>query len=551
MHWSYVAGSLIAHLVFNRYEPRSTKARFGLLLGIPIFNSLRLHGTAMLPLCAAIGIHIALLIGSIILYRINPRHPLATYPGPFLASITNLWMVYHVAGGRRLALLRALHEKYGTHVRIGPNMLDIVDVDAVTQLLHDPTVPRGSGYRTLEPDHKPGHVLSSRSVDAPNPLYHHAKNRETWSKGFTAAALDEFNVSLFNRLAQLLEELRNREESKSEVDLSDWSKFYIWDIMGDLVFGGGFSMLRDGEDKSGLSAILDDSFVAQTTLVYMPWINNFLPYLAALSDGQTKILRFAEKCINDRNSRPLAFRDLFYVFAKEDEPEHLRPSRDFLINNAFVGIAAGADTTYTALSSLFFLLLSHPDKLKALREEIDQLEEGELTNLTRLAQLPYLNACIDETLRLFPPVISQLSRTPMTGSGKIIAGHYVPDRTEVYIPSFLLSRDPRYFYPEPSAFWPERWLPSVRAANPEIIHNTLAFNAFSTGVTSCLGKQLAYREMRLAIVNILRNFNMKLVLKKGVTSPPKIDEFLYEKIWDWGPLSIEKGLVTVTLESRT
>ncbi|KAH8827477.1 cytochrome P450 [Flagelloscypha sp. PMI_526] len=549
-YWSYIVGGLIVHFAFNRFEPRTFKTRFALLLGTPILISLLTHGFDPLAPLVAIGILNTCLVISLIIYRRNPWHPLAAHPGPTLASITNLWMAYQVSGGKRHAVLRTLHEKYGTHVRIGPNMLSIVDVDVVTKLLHDPQVPRSTSYRTLEPDHMPGHIISSRSINAPNPLQTHAKNRETWSKGFTSAALEDFNVPLFNRLAQLLEELKHRAESRSEVDLDEWFKCFIWDFMGDLVFGGGFSMIQDGGDKSGFSAILEESLVAQTPLVYMPWINNVIPYLAALGDGQRKILQFADKCILERSRRPLAFKDLFYFFAKEEEPEHLRPSKAAIVNDTFIGIGAGADTTYLTLSFLFFFLLSHPDKLRTLREEIDSLEEEEATNLSRVAQLPYLNACIDETLRLAPPIPTQMSRAPSSGSGKIIAGRYVPDDTTVYISSLLLGRDPRYFYPEPTAFLPERWLATEKKANPDIIHNTQAFIAFSTGITSCLGKQLAYRELRLATVTLLRNFNMKLVLKDGVAGPPGIDELLFDRISDWGTFNLGKGLIKVTLENR-
>ncbi|KAH8813450.1 cytochrome P450 [Flagelloscypha sp. PMI_526] len=550
MYWNYIAGSFLAQLAFNRYEPRSFLARVGLLLGIPVFTSFRIHGLDLPALFAVICIHNAGLLGFLFLYRCNPRHPLAAYPGPFLASLTNFWMAYQISGGKRHAVFMNLHQRYGTHVRIGPNIISVADVDVVTKLLHDPKVPRSVAYRALEPDHIPGNVISSRAISYPDHLKAHTDERERWSKGFTSAALEDFNVPLNARLFQLLEKLKGLAESQSEVDMGAWFKNFVWDFMGDLVFGGGFSMIEDGEDKSGYQDILEQALMAQTTLVFMPWLDNILPYLAALGNGQRKILQFAENCIIKRSNRSQVFRDLVYFFGKEDEPEHLRPPRKAVVNDAFIGIVAGSDTTVYTLSLLFFLLLSYPEKLQKLREEIHALDEGELNNLSRLAQLPYLNACIDETLRLFPPVPGQLSRTPSSGSGKVIAGQFVPDGTTVYIPTVLLSRDPRYFFPEPTSFWPERWLSAERDANPGIIHATQAFVPFSAGATLCLGKQLALRELRLVTTNLIRTFNMKLVLKEGAVQPPGIDEMLFEKTCDWGTASAEKGVTTVILESR-
>ncbi|KAH8813406.1 cytochrome P450 [Flagelloscypha sp. PMI_526] len=547
MHWSYIVGSLITHLFFNRYEPRSVKARISLLLGIPILNSLRICGFDLPASLKVIGIHIAVLIGSLVLYRCNPRHPLASYPGPFLASISSFWMVYQVSGGKRHVLLTKLHQRYGTHVRIGPNMLSIVDVDAVKALLYDPKTPRSTAARAVEPDHMPANVLSARTISDPNPLKAHTEQRERWSKAFTSAALEDFSVPLHARLSQFLDKLKSMADSRSELDLDEWFRHFVWDFMGDLVFGGGFSMMEDGEDKSGYHPIVEQALVTLTPLVYMPWINNFLPYLAIFGDSQGEILRFAEKCIIERSRRQLAYKDLVYFFAREDQPEHLRPSRDAVVNDAFIGIIAGSDSTVNTFSSLFFLLLSHRDKLEKLREEIDALDESELNNFSRLAQLPYLNACIDEALRLFPPLLSQLNR-PSTG--KVIANRFVPDGTTVFMPTFLYGRDPRCFYPQPSGFWPERWLSKEREATPDVIHNPQAFVPFSAGVTACLGKQLAYRELRLGTAHLIRNFNMKLVLKEGTVRPPGIDEVLFEKTRDWATPNFEKGLITVTLESR-
>ncbi|KAH8792255.1 cytochrome P450 [Flagelloscypha sp. PMI_526] len=550
MFWSGQVG----HLMFNRYEPRSMKARLGVLLGIPILNSLRIHGFNLIALFMVISIHNAGLLGSVFLYRCNPRHPLSAYPGPFLASLSNFWMAYKTSGGKRHTLLMKLHERYGTHVRIGPNMLSIVDVDAVKVLLQDPKVPRSLASRALEPDNMPANVISSRSIAYPNHLKAHAEQRETWSKGFTAAALEDFSVPLVARSFQLLEKLKVLAESRSEVDLDEWFRHFVWDFMGDLVFGGGFSMMEDGEDKGEYRAIVEEALVAQAIFPYLPWMNNILPHLPGIGGSQDKLLQFAEKCMIKRSHRQLAFKDLSHGLnqnfeAKEDEPEHLRPSKAAIVNDAFIGIGAGSDTTITTLSSLFFLLLTHPDKIEKLRKEIDALDEGELNNLSRLAQLPYLNACIDETLRLFPPVVSQLNR-PSVGSGKVITDRFVPGGTTVFMPSFLLSRDPRYFYPESSSFWPERWLAEERAANPEIIHNTQAFVPFSVGVTLCLGKQLAYREPRLVTANLIRNFNMKHVLKNDSVDPPGIDEVFFEKMCDWVTARMEKGLLNVSLESR-
>jgi hypothetical protein len=61
-------------------------------------------------------------------------HPLARYPGPFLASLTNLWKAYEMYQGQMEYTIRDLHDKHGAIVRIGPNDLVISHPDAVKQI---------------------------------------------------------------------------------------------------------------------------------------------------------------------------------------------------------------------------------------------------------------------------------------------------------------------------------------------------------------------------------------------------------------------------------
>jgi hypothetical protein len=61
-------------------------------------------------------------------------HPLAKYPGPFLASLTNLWKAITMCQGQQEHIILSLHEKHGAIVRIGPNDLVISHPDAVKQI---------------------------------------------------------------------------------------------------------------------------------------------------------------------------------------------------------------------------------------------------------------------------------------------------------------------------------------------------------------------------------------------------------------------------------
>lgn len=84
----------------------------------------------------------------------------------------------------------------------------------------------------------------------------------------------------------------------------------------------------------------------------------------------------------------------------------------------------GSDTTSTVLASLFFYLLQHPKKFGQLRAEVDRFyPRGEEITVKHFSEMDYLEACINEALRLSPPVPSGSQRAalhPDTSRGKML-----------------------------------------------------------------------------------------------------------------------------------
>lgn len=102
-------------------------------------------------------------------------------------------------------------------------------------------------------------------------------------------------------------------------------------------------------------------------------------------------------------------------------------SLDELEGNSSILIIAGSETTATLLSGLVYLLLKCPEKMKKLVDEVRSTfqDEGEI-DLTSVNKLPYMVACIEEALRMYPPVPTGLPRVVPEG-GATISGHFVPE----------------------------------------------------------------------------------------------------------------------------
>jgi len=155
-----------------------------------------------------------------------------------------------------------------------------------------------------------------------------------------------------------------------------------------------------------------------------------------------------------------------------------------------------------------------------LVKEIDETfpDSDDTIDYSKQADMPYLNACINEAMRLFPPVICGLQRRIERGTGgRMIGAHFAPEDTQVSVHVPLLQRDPRYFYPLTDEFWPDRFLNQDIYTLPsgdtipasELILERNLFLPFSAGPQNCAGRAIAQQEMRAITCALLSKFEIE------------------------------------------
>ncbi|KAM3420751.1 hypothetical protein BST61_g3999 [Cercospora zeina] len=180
-------------------------------------------------------------------------------------------------------------------------------------------------------------------------------------------------------------------------------------------------------------------------------------------------------------------------------------SREEMYSNAHLFMIAGTETTATLLSGLLYHLLDRPETLQRLSSEIRSAfaDEGDIT-IEKLPALKYLQACLDEGLRMYPPVPAAMPR--VTVEPTVIDGNVVPPGFSVGATTLCAFRNPDNFH-LPNEFHPERFL------NESILFSDdrkSAFQPFLTGPRGCLGKNMAYHEMRLVVAKLLFNFDLTM-----------------------------------------
>jgi cytochrome P450 len=173
-------------------------------------------------------------------------------------------------------------------------------------------------------------------------------------------------------------------------------------------------------------------------------------------------------------------------------------------------LLAGHETTALALTWAFTLLDRHPETRGRLEAELAQVLGDRPAAPEDVPALPYTEAVVNETLRLYPPAY-------VTGReairGTTIGGVAIPKRHIVLVSMFTTHRDPRFF-PEPDAFRPERWLDGLEKRLPRG-----AFIPFGMGSRKCVGAAFAMMEATLLLATIARGWRFELAPNEVPTHP--------------------------------
>lgn len=221
--------------------------------------------------------------------------------------------------------------------------------------------------------------------------------------------------------------------------------------------------------------------------------------------------------INERrqqaNSEQTDILSLLLSAQDEDgQPMRDRELRDQLITLLLLG----HETTASSLTWAFYWLYTLPQVLQKLQQELKSLENK--TDPEAIAQLPYLNAVCQETLRVYPiALIAQprVVRTPIVIEG------YTYDPGTILIPCIYLAHRRCETFSNAHQFKPERFL--------ECKFTPYEYFPFGGGVRSCVGGAFSLYEMKLVLATILSRLKLKFVersphpikpVRRGITIVP-------------------------------
>ncbi|WP_224449247.1 cytochrome P450 [Haloprofundus salilacus] len=303
-----------------------------------------------------------------------------------------------------------------------------------------------------------------------------AETVESWRDGETVDLLNELSTLALRILAKSLFDVDSRERERA--------------------IRRGAEAIQERSDASSLTSFLPKWLPTPT--------NRRFRRATAEFEATVETLVAEHRAADDAGDDLLSL--LLGVEYDDGSAMSEREVRDQLVTFLF----AGHETTSLAMTYTLYLLAQHPDRLRKLRTEIDDVVDGRPTAADAL-ELDYAERVLTESMRCYPPAYILFRQPTETVE---LGGYRVPAGTNITLPLFRVHNDPR-FYDDPEAFRPERWTDEMESALPDY-----AYFPFGGGPRHCLGMRFAMLELKLVLATVVSRVEFDIVGERSLTFRP-------------------------------
>lgn len=475
--------------------------------------------------------------------------PLARIPSAhWSCPISSIWLKVARVRDTELNMLERAHLHLGNIVRIAPNYVSICGIDHV-RTVYQGDFEKAPMYKTSD---NYGYPCLMSTIDAEQYLIRRRILSKVYSKSYThnsASGQAKLSSIVFKRLLPHLKEVAATAGPRG-MEAEPIVMATIIDSMSAHLFGL----------NNGTNFILDvKGRVEWLKLFYaladqMVWFREF-PFFAKVcsrlgfrldSPQADDAIDSIEIWNKDMCDKALAASASSEPLEPEDEPTVVAAMRDGFANEAkkagspFFGspvaeqetmiasetmdeVLAGQDPA-TLLTYLLWHLANSIKVQDELRQELLSLDVPlkmngadtcKLPHPRVLDSLPILNAAIEETLRLHPPL--PYAERRLVPRGSCVLGKYqIPAGTQVAASPYIVHRD-EAAYPDALRWDHTRWL-GWEAKTEQHKKMEQQFWAFSSGGRGCIAKDFAYNQVKCIAAGIFANFRLTVVDDSGIKS---------------------------------
>ncbi|KAF0643190.1 hypothetical protein FPSE5266_07858 [Fusarium pseudograminearum] len=482
------------------------------------------------------ALFVRLFIYPVILYFVDPKGLRKFENFSWLSPLTDLRHCYLSHTGKRSETLAAEHERRGEAIlRIGPNALSFNHPQAVRDIYghqtkctkdHKETVLAGTHRNLFDVVDKGEHSRKRRLLSAAFAT----RNLAKWEfkvRYTTQRLLDAFDP----RCTATLKPNTDPDPEDLTVDFNNWINLWTIEAINYIALSSKMTLLDTGTDEvmaetpdgtlyparyrqsQNHSAMVKSVFCWEYELY--PWLrriskvvpNKWKSYWATSAPWGDVCYHQAKERLR-RHQAGEKLDDFFSCLMHDKNGIANEVEWGEIVAEISAIIDAGAETTAIALTHVLQLLISHPTQLQKLRDEIAGVmdEDDVIAPLEKVKDLPYLKACLDEGLRLIPPVSSGLPRrTPPEGAS--IMETWIPGNTSVSMTIWSAHHN-EDIYPESYAFKPERWLDPKERKRMEPF-----FIPFSAGARGCIGRNISYLEQQIVVSTLVHRYDFAMPTK--------------------------------------
>lgn len=477
------------------------------------------------------------------IYLYDSKH-LRKYPNQnFLSGLTSLAYVYERRNSFRTRELRRKHEKYPI-LRCGPKVLSFASVGAIRDIYgHGSPCLKDNVYQLITGSHP--NIFNVVDKDD------HARKRRMLSNAFATQNLEQWEFKITDKVERLLAQFDQRctaptsDDPGSVNDLTVnfrlWSNLFTFEAIVDIALSERLSLLESGTDLvegnmgKGVQRLnlihslhcgprVLSKFIGATEWFYTlktlsallsphfrSHANDFGNIVSMLTARRVenhcngdKSSDFLDCLIEDKTGKQRGL-DRGEIEAETNILCKVFAYHNQVLTNVLLTVDAGSDTTAIALTNVLYYLIKHPKALRRLQEEVaGVLSEEKVASYAKVKSLPYLRACLDESLRLSPPLPRGLERkTPPQGMN--IMGEQIAGGITVSVSAYAAHRDPHIF-PEPDSYIPERWLDK----SDRMKEMRAAFIPFNTGPRACIGRNITMMEQQILIATLVHRYEFAL-----------------------------------------
>ncbi|KAF5645909.1 fusarin C cluster-oxidoreductase [Fusarium tjaetaba] len=464
----------------------------------------------------------------IVLFIIVPRvfdflrnlfSPVTSIPGPLINKFSPWPLEIATFKGKSHRFARALHRKYGPIVVLAPGMISIGDSKEIKRIIQsEDWVKSEAIYGNFRQDfHRPT-LLAFTEKKA------YSRRKRMLSSMFGIRyirSLEPLMKSCVDAGVAHLNKLCDNPSKSTVINLQHFIHGLAIDTIGVTTFGGSFHVVENGSHPlpSRLKAGMKISAVMQLIgwIKYIPFLPKRDPYIEKFTFDIVDKRR--------RESGAVKHQDLLQhlVDVCDDSPGSEFRTSD-VQDESVILLAAGSETTANAELFTVIQLLKHPEKMKKLIAEVDKwYPPSEPDRATECAYsqtgMTYLQACIDETMRLIP---GQATGSPREASKQeVLLGYKIPRGTTVF-PNTQEAHLDGSIWEQPEKYIPERWL-EIYSQNQT---SAMPYWPFSAGSRICVGKNFAFQEMHISLTTLLRKFTFEYVPGQDETTVFRIAQQL-------------------------